>query len=95
MSKEQLITTSSGSCSIQAIISETRNFYETKTEKIYIKIIKKQQEKLIINGKTSHGGYIKLNTNYNNYNYINVGGGNTDIVSVNLSSDKCKIIEIS
>ena len=37
-------------------------------EPLYIKIVKKQQEKLIINGKTSHGGYIKVSTDYNDYN---------------------------
>ena len=91
----QLITTGAGSCSIQGVISETKNYNETKTDKMYIKIIKKQQEKLIVNGKTSHGNYIKINTDYNNYNYINVGGGNTNKVSVNSSNDNCKIVEIN
>jgi hypothetical protein len=95
ISNGQIITTGAGSCSIQGIINETLNYYETKTEKIYIKIMKKQQDKLVINGKTSRSGYIKLNTNFNDYNYINIGGGNTSILNVNSTTDKCKIVEIN
>ena len=95
ISNGQLITTNSGVCSIQAILSETTNYYETTTSKIVVNIIKRNQEKLVINGRTSHGDYIKIDTNYHDFYNINIAGGNTNLVKIIPNNDKCKIITIN
>jgi hypothetical protein len=95
ISNGQLITTNSGVCSIQAILSETTNYYETKTTKIFVRIIKKTQESLVINGRSSHGGFIKIDSDYNDFYDINIAGGNTNSVKIIPNNDKCKIISIN
>jgi hypothetical protein len=95
ISNNQIIATDSGTCSIQGILTETNNYYETRTNKIYIKIIKKQQDKLIVNGKTTKGTYIKTYINYKDSNYINIGGGNTNKIKIEPVTDKCTVLEIN
>jgi hypothetical protein len=95
ISNNQIIATDSGTCSIQGILTETNNYYETRTNKIYIKIIKKQQDKLIVNGKTTKETYIKTYINYKDSNYINIGGGNTNKIKIEPVTDKCKVLEIN
>ena len=95
ISKGQLITTNSGVCSIQATLSETTNYYETKTSKIFVRIIKKTQESLVINGRTSRGDYIKIDSDFNDFYDINIAGGNTNSVKIIPNNDKCKVISIN
>ena len=94
-SSNMLITTNSGRCSIQAILTETSNYYETTTSKIFVTIRKKTQERLVINGRTSRDQIIKIDSDYNDFYDINIAGGNTNSIKIIPNNDKCKIISIN
>jgi len=84
ISSKSIIGTNEGTCLVQAITSETNNYLETKSEPILVKVIKNDQDPLIIE-------YDKT-INYKETKYIKVYGGNSGkspTVSVIDNDDNC------
>jgi hypothetical protein len=65
----KLIPLNEGICKIYAIASESKNYFETKTNEIYVTVIKKELPIMNINNITTvnYNDYIVLNSKFNNY----------------------------
>lgn len=84
----------SGICTLQAIVSETKNYNESKSNKIVLTIYKKDQKNLLINSMMQIDTPIVLSTNYNSYLDLNINGGNTETVTVISNNENCLITKI-
>jgi hypothetical protein len=74
-----------GECFITAVTTETKNYLITKSNRVKVTVVRKEQNKLNITYPT--------NLNYNDIGYISVKGGNTNIPITLKSSDSKLVID--
>ena len=86
ISNNSIIGINEGTCLIQAISIETYNYLETKSEPLLVKVVKNDQDPLIIEYDTT--------INYKETKYIKVYGGNSSnspTITVIENDDNCII----
>ena len=83
----------SGICTLEVLVAETTNYYQTKSRKLTLKLIKKQQNKLLINYQTSEEAPIRLTAKYNTYSDLIINGGNTNKISIISNDEICKVVK--
>lgn len=82
-----------GICTLEVIAAETTNYYQTKSRKLTLTFVKKQQNKLLINYQTAEDAPIRLTAKYNTYSDLIISGGNTNKVSIISNDEICKIVK--
>lgn len=83
----------SGICTLEVLVAETTNYYQTKSRKLTLKFIKKQQNKLLINYQSSEEAPIRLTAKYNTYSDLIINGGNTNKISIISNDEICKVVK--
>jgi hypothetical protein len=82
-----------GICTLEVIAAETTNYYQTKSRKLTLNFVKKQQNKLLINYQTAEDAPIRLTAKYNTYSDLIISGGNTNKVSIISNDEICKVVK--
>jgi hypothetical protein len=82
-----------GICTLEVIAAETTNYYQTKSRKLTLNFVKKQQNKLLINYQTAEEAPIRLTAKYNTYSDLIISGGNTNKVSIISNDEICKVVK--